>query len=317
MRRAIQLAGALAFVASILLLTQRSLNLRLASSAVASPKVTSYVRWNPKKKLANRMFQFAAAFGIARDRGAVLCGPPILNYRAHRPCPQNTTFTRVDEHGRFAVHTPVPPPVYSGANLSILRYRQSWKYFAKYRSELRDWFTPDVRDRRDRWWKRRVQRRRWAAKRLTTVAVHLRRGDAITRPDRYLRFPPTAYFRQAMRYFRDKYGPAVVFVVSSDDPRWAASRKWLSGRSSVVVVEGGHAAELDMAILARCDHAIVSVGTFGWWIAWLTGGEVVYFADEFIMEHPFVQGNVRKEDYYPPEWRPMTGKKPRRGSKVG
>jgi galactoside 2-L-fucosyltransferase 1/2 len=32
-----------------------------------------------------------------------------------------------------------------------------------------------------------------------------------------------------------------------------------------------------MAILALCDHFISTVGTLGWWIAWLAGGNVTYY----------------------------------------
>jgi len=35
--------------------------------------------------------------------------------------------------------------------------------------------------------------------------------------------------------------------------------------------EGDDAAE-DMALLAACDHIILSLGTFGWWAAWLGAG---------------------------------------------
>ena len=34
---------------------------------------------------------------------------------------------------------------------------------------------------------------------------------------------------------------------------------------------------VDMAILALCDHFTSTVGTLGWWIAWLAGGNVTYY----------------------------------------
>ena len=67
-----------------------------------------------------------------------------------------------------------------------------------------------------------------------------------------------------------------------------------------------HAPAVDMAILAGCDHMIMTVGTFGWWAAYLgadaRGGEVVHYDSEFVMEHPINKGNVVSKDYYPERW---------------
>ena len=39
-------------------------------------------------------------------------------------------------------------------------------------------------------------------------------------------------------------------------------------------------AYLDMAIVASCDTVIYSLGTFGWWAAWLSN-KTVFYQDEF------------------------------------
>ena len=39
----------------------------------------------------------------------------------------------------------------------------------------------------------------------------------------------------------------------------------------------GLSQEFDLALLAQCNDSIMSVGTFGWWGAWLAGGDVIYF----------------------------------------
>jgi hypothetical protein len=66
-----------------------------------------------------------------------------------------------------------------------------------------------------------------------------------------------------------------------------------------------------MAILAGCDHMVMTVGSFGFWAAYLgadaKGGEVVYYDSEFKMEHPTNKGNVVLEDYYPEGWVAMGG----------
>jgi len=60
-----------------------------------------------------------------------------------------------------------------------------------------------------------------------------------------------------------------------------------------------------MSILANCDHVIISIGTFGWWSGMLSGGEVVYYENEFKMEHKINKGKVETKDYYPPKWKKM------------
>ena len=61
--------------------------------------------------------------------------------------------------------------------------------------------------------------------------------------------------------------------------------------------------EIAMAVLTLCDHVIATVGSFGWWIGWLTGGEVTYF------KWPAKEGTeLRKQyskdysDYFYPGW---------------
>jgi galactoside 2-L-fucosyltransferase 1/2 len=63
---------------------------------------------------------------------------------------------------------------------------------------------------------------------------------------------------------------------------------------------------LDLAILSHCDHMILTVGTFGWWGAWLGMTEnVVYNQDAIVLDHATNRGQIRLEDYYPPMWTGM------------
>jgi galactoside 2-L-fucosyltransferase 1/2 len=58
-----------------------------------------------------------------------------------------------------------------------------------------------------------------------------------------------------------------------------------------------------MATVTLCDHFIATVGTFSWWAAWLTGGNVTYY------KWPAREGTrFRKsfskdyKDHYYPHW---------------
>ncbi|XP_064111762.1 galactoside alpha-(1,2)-fucosyltransferase 2-like [Macrobrachium nipponense] len=106
-----------------------------------------------------------------------------------------------------------------------------------------------------------------------TIGVHVRRTDYM---HALLRFksvvPEQAYFRRAMDYYREKH-PGCRFLVSSDDLSFARRS---FGAYTDVLFTPGSVRELDMALLASCNHSIITVGSFGFWCGYLCGGEVVY-----------------------------------------
>jgi len=60
----------------------------------------------------------------------------------------------------------------------------------------------------------------------------------------------------------------------------------------------------DMAILTMCQHTIITVGTFGWWAAWLTNGTTVYYKDWPHRGSLLAAANSHA-DYFPPHWIPL------------
>ena len=108
------------------------------------------------------------------------------------------------------------------------------------------------------------------------VSVHVRRGDMLMQP--YVQVPPASYFHNATQYFNRKYGCFVIFIVITDDLIWSKAN--IKGENSVFSADSGwNTTEIDFAIGVACNHSIISVGTFGWWIGFLAGGEVVYYKD--------------------------------------
>lgn len=127
---------------------------------------------------------------------------------------------------------------------------------------------------------------------VTWVGVHNRRGDYGHHLQALYNLPllTEEYFQDAMKYFRDKYNKLfdhlVMFVVVTDDMNWA--RHHLAGpdvvflgNSKVLAKDTSHPLAVgrdigeDLAMLAACNHSILSYGTFGQWGALLAGGEVV------------------------------------------
>ena len=57
----------------------------------------------------------------------------------------------------------------------------------------------------------------------------------------------------------------------------------------------------DMAIASLCDHAIITIGSFGWWVAWFAGGVTITQKNFPTPESPLLR-KLSRQDYYKPEW---------------
>ena len=104
-----------------------------------------------------------------------------------------------------------------------------------------------------------------------------------------------SYFRDAMDYYRDEHsisGDYVQFVIVCEHLRWCIDH--LNGPGVHFAIGGS--AELDLSILARCDHATLTPSSLSWWSSWLTGGQVVYPATLSEMNR------VPLDDYVFPDW---------------
>jgi hypothetical protein len=110
---------------------------------------------------------------------------------------------------------------------------------------------------------------------LTFVSVHVRRTDY----EHHMQFMfekggyyySSAYFKQAMDYFRVNH-TNVVFVVASDDNAWCEEN--LSDEDVFFTRRSSRYASInqvnfDFAALVSCNNSIVSSGTFGIWSAFL------------------------------------------------
>ena len=107
-----------------------------------------------------------------------------------------------------------------------------------------------------------------------------------------------AYFFKAMRWMIGSMpSKTVLFLVVSDDIAWC--ERFLSG--SYVRVAPPASASVHLALLASCDHVIMSTGTFGWWGAWMAGGKVVYYKNYPAENSPLAKG-FNRTDFFLPSW---------------
>jgi galactoside 2-L-fucosyltransferase 1/2 len=252
-------------------------------------------------RIGNVLFQYFSGVGIARRNQMKMCFCPssastfqkILRLPSPPVCPSDLQFTDVREK-----HYAIYENVSLVQDTKLIGYFQSFKYFPADLSPkwVRENLVAGAVSRA-----RRVFNEVSREKTYTYVGMHVRRGDHVTMASPYLRFPSNAYFNASMNYFREKY-PDSVFMVASDDIGWCKSQAVFQNHD-VHYIETGDALS-DFATLAYSNHIIMSLGSFSWWVAYLSQGEVIY-QPEFVIDHPVNAGNVLLADYYPSNWKNM------------
>ena len=238
-------------------------------------KPSTAARWvsvQLKGRLGNHLFIIASAHGIAQARGAQVC---ITNTEACLPgadfayavqaCPTNVVYEPCMEEACLAT---------KASNIRAGDYLQSFRYFQA--SGLP--FQP----LHDAW------AEQWVSSRGVTAGIHVRRGDSISRA------PPIAFFQYAIDRLRLQTD--VTFLICTDDAAWIRQHAIFDG---MLIVEGFSPAQ-DMALLAACQHVIISIGTFGWWGAFLrkSPGITLYYQQ-------VPSGGTDYAAYFPAAWTPI------------
>ncbi|XP_071531003.1 galactoside alpha-(1,2)-fucosyltransferase 1-like isoform X2 [Panulirus ornatus] len=118
------------------------------------------------------------------------------------------------------------------------------------------------------------------------VGFHVRRRDYADHAKRMFNatLPDAPYFARALAHFRKVFPGRAVFIAASDDVSFITSRL---GQHDDVYFAPGTSAMLDLAVLSSCNHSIVTLGSYGFWSAYLTGGQVVYPDVRYYSEYRF------------------------------
>lgn len=220
-------------------------------------------------RLGNQLFQYAALRGVAAKRG----------YEVRLPREHELALTQVftiaeprlsqAEEQEIVHYYEEPDRAFDAAlfeipdNCNVQGYFQSQKYFVHCERELRKAlrFRPEVTALANAA-AQELMHRRWFST-VSTVSMHIRRGDYVDLPD-YHPLCDEEYYRQALAHVRSRVGRMRV-VVFSDDIEWC--KETFSG-SEFWFSEGNDTAT-DLALIARCDHHIIANSSYSWWGAWL------------------------------------------------
>ncbi|KAK6184892.1 hypothetical protein SNE40_007251 [Patella caerulea] len=255
---------------------------------------------NMMGRLGNHLFQFAALIGIANQHGytPVLLRlsslKSIFDIDVQTKVPTLTNQKSFSEKRAGIYDTRITNLTHS-ANWTLNGYFQSWKYFHASVNILRKQlkFKENIL--------KQARNKLLPTKGKIRIGIHVRRGDMNSRYalKRGYNVADVGYLNRSMDYFRRKFG-AVSFVMVSDDVKWCEAN--IKSKDLSIM---GVSREVDLAILSLCDHNIVTTGSFGWWGAWLAGGEVVYFKN-YPKNNTWLDKQYNKHDYYPSNWLGMT-----------
>ncbi|XP_048764984.2 galactoside alpha-(1,2)-fucosyltransferase 2-like isoform X2 [Ostrea edulis] len=269
-------------------------------------------------RLANAMFQeaFVYTFAKKKNKAAVVFSGenPLANiftleglnwtydntkscscysmYEDKWDCAFDDTFENLHLHDKQTVR--------------VLGYFQSWKYFKGHEKEIRRLFT----------FKQNIEEKthsillsiisslkyKGVTDKTVLVGVHIRRGDYVSNKvfvDFGYNVASEIYMHNAVKFYQRRYSD-LLFIVCGNDIPWA--RQVLQEYDRVYFVEGNTASE-DMALLAGTHHTLMTVGTFGWWIGWLTNGTTVYYKHNFREGTDFMrQFHGSTKEHFPPHW---------------
>lgn len=143
----------------------------------------------------------------------------------------------------------------------------------------------------------------WSTLDFVRVGVHVRRGDFLALVAYGYSIGSEQYLQEAMRYFVERF-PRVQFIVASNDIPWCQKHIKLSmfNKTTVnITFSIKHDAAQDLALLASCDHTVMTTGTYSWWAAWLANGITVYYAN-YPKRGSALSNIFRIQEYYYGHW---------------
>ncbi|XP_062585014.1 galactoside alpha-(1,2)-fucosyltransferase 2-like [Saccostrea cucullata] len=262
-------------------------------------------------RLGNQLFQFASGFGIAVSKDMkFVVGRNDMIYKTFKLENNRNLFISEDrEHECGKAYVSFERQASSfdknvgnfatNATHKVGNYLQSWKYFHNSTHELRKLlkFRDHFQTQATEIIKDILKKYNTTREKVTLIAIHVRRGDMINHTYGYV-VASKEYFDKAMKLFSDYPNP--IYVLCSNDLIWSRANM----KKNRVEFISGNSPEVDLALMASCDHVISSVGSFSWWAGWLSNGNVTYY------RWPAKEGsNLRAEfssdymDYFYPHWK--------------
>ena len=277
--------------------------------------------------IGNQMFQYAALYGMAKNNYLV----PIIN----EDNKLLTIFPKLYSEKNSVTQEWKNWPKYHERACCIFEYNaftlnyemnifmtgffQSWRYFDNHRDSIREQFTfhPDIQqvvesflhDTYAKWCKTHLtgSSENEVATKVQFISIHVRRGDYKLQESirKGYTIADEVYISKAINYYQRMFDD-VVFVVVSDDIAWCKEN--IQDLSTNVFFSPfameERSDEIDLCLLSRCNHSIITTGTFGWWGAYLAAGKTVYYKNFPLPGSPLSR-QFASVDYFDFQWLPL------------
>ncbi|XP_052818455.1 galactoside 2-alpha-L-fucosyltransferase Sec1-like [Mya arenaria] len=278
-----------------------------------------YLCADTRGRLGNQMFQYASVFGVSRrtNMSMRIKRSDLVAKYFHVSAADVFDFDDSCKQAGLRIESkccsfdPKMLRFKTNKNWKLSSYLQSWKYFEHVEEELKMEFRfkKTIAVFAERVFEEAVKGTKYYGKGGAFVGIHIRRGDMATfavnvNGTKVLMYnvAPMHYILNAMRYFVSHFHK-VAFVICSDEMSWVKNNFTRYKYLLNLVFIHNRKSIVDLAILSKANHTIVTSGTFGWWAAWLAGGTTVYYK-HFVPESSPLRSQFSSDfsDYYPPGW---------------
>jgi hypothetical protein len=235
-----------------------------------------------KGGLGNQMFQIAATYAIAWMNNLspifekISESPSVFNPRPvyWNSVLHNMAVINSKEYNKINfLNFSLPDSYYRSINLSHNKsykmdgYFQNPKFFNIYKDRILELFKLNDNHNRiidDIYNKLNPQNK-------TSVSIHVRRGDYL-KLHHFHTVQDMLYFIKSIETIQDKVGHDLIFLIFSDDLDWCRHNFSKLDISCIYVDESSNQLPkdvIDMYLMAKCNHNIISNSSFSWWSAYM------------------------------------------------
>ncbi len=144
---------------------------------------------------------------------------------------------------------------------------QSYRYFEKYTTEMREIFTIQT--------PLNLQNEEMIERIISawnnSVSLHVRRGDyiSLSSASNWHGICSIGYYEEAIKQMQEKLVHPIFFIFS-DDITWCKENIHFPEWVEVVYIDyNGNAGHEDMRLMYSCSHHIIANSSFSWWWAFL------------------------------------------------
>lgn len=111
------------------------------------------------------------------------------------------------------------------------------------------------------------------------------------------------YVLNATRLIQEKFSDQKLnFILLGEDFDWNLKNFQKFPEFEKKILPPNKNPAVDLCVLSKCDHVIMTTGTFGWWGGYLSGGTVIYSKTYFRKDSPMERINIPARDFFPEDW---------------